>query len=95
MAPLDLLTDPSFECVDDDSGDLTFVHVTSLVDGQDTVEEYLACGMFLLWAGFGFTEIADGDTPVSEVTLPLPQFHLAKLQGEGDAHFLERVELGV
>jgi hypothetical protein len=33
--------------------------------------------------------------PVLEVTLPLPKFPLAKLQGESDDHLLARVELGV
>jgi hypothetical protein len=46
-------------------------------------------------ASFGFIEIADGETPISKVVLPLLEFPLAKLQGESNDHFLVRVELGV
>jgi hypothetical protein len=59
------------------------------------VEEYLACGMFPLSAGFGFREIADGETPVSKIVLLLPDFPLTKFQGESDDHFQARVELGM
>jgi hypothetical protein len=51
--------------------------------------------MFPLSANFIFAQIANGETPVLKVTLPLPEFPLAKLQGESDDHFLVRVELGV
>jgi hypothetical protein len=69
MSALDFSTDPSFECADDDTGDLTFVHSTSLIGGQDIVEEYLTCILFPLSARMGFREITDGETPVSKVTL--------------------------
>jgi hypothetical protein len=39
------------------------------------VEEYLASGMFPLLDGFGFGEIADDDTPVSKIVVPLPDYH--------------------
>jgi hypothetical protein len=42
------------------------------------VDEYLACGMLPRSASFGFAEIADGETLVSMVTLPLPEFPLAQ-----------------
>jgi hypothetical protein len=94
MAPLDFSIDPSFECADDDFRDLAFVHATGLIGGWDAVEEYLACGLFPLSASFGFIEIADGETPMSKVTLPLPKLPSAKLDGETDDHFLAKVELG-
>jgi hypothetical protein len=94
MAPLDFSTEPSFECGDDDSGDLVFIHTTSLIGGWDTVEEYLACRIFPLLASFNFTEIADEKTLILKVIVPMPEFPLAKLQGEGNDHFLVRVELG-
>jgi hypothetical protein len=46
--------------------------------GRDVVEEYLACRMFSLLASFGFGDIADGERPALKVTLPLPEFPLAK-----------------
>jgi hypothetical protein len=78
MVPLDFSTDPSFECTDNDSGDLAFIRATSLNGGRDAVQEYLACGMFPLSANFSFAEIVDG------VTLPLPEVLLIKLQGESE-----------
>jgi hypothetical protein len=67
MTPLDFSTEPLFDCADDDCGDAAFVRNTSLIGGQDTIEEYLACRMFLLLASFGFGEIADGETPISKI----------------------------
>jgi hypothetical protein len=84
MVPLDFSTDPSFECTDNDSGDLAFIRATSLNGVRDAVQEYLACGMFPLSANFSFAEIVDGETPVSKVTLPLPEVLLIKLQGESE-----------
>jgi hypothetical protein len=94
MTPLDLPTEPSFECGDEDSRDFAFVHATGLIGGRDAVEEYLACDMFPLSVSFSFTDIGDGETLVSMVTMSLPVFPLAKLQVESDDHFLTRVELG-
>jgi hypothetical protein len=95
MVPLDFSTEPLFECVDDDSGDLAFVWTMGLIGGWDVVEEYLAYKMFPLLANFGFAEIADGETPMSKVTLPLPEFSITKLQGESNDHFLVMVEIRV
>jgi hypothetical protein len=93
MAPLNFSMEPSFECADDDSRDLAFVCVAGVIGGRDAVEEYLACKMFPLSASFGFEQVVDGESPVSKVTMPLPEFPLTNLQGESDAHFLVRVEL--
>jgi hypothetical protein len=93
MAPLDFSTECSFECVDDNAGDLAFVHATSLIGSRDMIEEYLACGLFP--ASIGFSEITDGETLASKVTLPLPEFPLTKFRGESDDHFRVRVELDV
>jgi hypothetical protein len=95
MAPLDFSMEPLFKCVDDDSRDLAFIGAMGLIGGREAVEEYLAYGMLLLSASISFAEIVDGETPVSNVTLPLPEFPLAKLQGESNDHFLARVELGM
>jgi hypothetical protein len=38
MALLVFLTDPSFECTDDDSVDIAFVHATSLIGSRGAVE---------------------------------------------------------
>jgi hypothetical protein len=93
MTPLDFSMEPSFECAEDDSGDIAFVHVMGLIGSQDMVEEYLSCGMFPLSANFSFLEIADGETRLLKVALPLLEFSLTKLQGESNNDFLARVEL--
>jgi hypothetical protein len=65
-----------------------------MIGGRDAIEEYLACKMFPLLANFGFAEIADGETLLLKVVLPLPEFPFSKLHGESNDHFLVRVELG-
>jgi hypothetical protein len=93
MFALDFSMDPSFECAGNDAEDVVFVCATSFIGGRDVVEEYLACGLFLLSLRFGFGEIEDGETPMSKITLPLPEFPTARLPGETTDRFLVRVEL--
>jgi hypothetical protein len=93
MTPLYFTIEPSFECANGDSSDAAFVHDVSLIGGQDAIEEYLAYRMFPLLANFGFAEIMDGETPVSKVVVPLPEFPLARFEGESNDCFLARVEL--
>jgi hypothetical protein len=92
MASLDFSTYPSFECMDNDFGDLAFIHAIGLIGSRD-VEQYLAYGMFPLSANCSFTYIADGEAPILMVTMLVPEFPLAKLQGDNNDHFLARVEL--
>jgi hypothetical protein len=93
MSTLDYTTEPLFECSDTDSSDVAFVRAAGLIAGQDVIEEYLAYDMYPLSANFGFKTIADGETPMSKVTVPLSEFHVAWPEGESDTHFLARVEL--
>jgi hypothetical protein len=62
LAPTDFMTEPMFECANDDSGDIVFVCATGLIGGQDVIEEYLAFGMFPLSSSFSFKEIIEGGT---------------------------------
>jgi hypothetical protein len=59
-----------------------------MIGGHDVIEEYLACDMHLLSASFGFRVIADGETQVSKLIIPQPDFRVANAKGESDAHFL-------
>jgi hypothetical protein len=94
MTSLDFMMEDSFECSDENSGDIIFVRAMGLIGGREAVEEYLAFGMFPLSANFDFIGIVDGETPVSKIVVPLPEFPLARLEGESNDHFfLERVEL--
>jgi hypothetical protein len=54
MTPLDYATEPSFECIDNESSDTVFIRVVGFIGGRDAVEEYLACRMFPLSANFSF-----------------------------------------
>jgi hypothetical protein len=54
MSGLDFHTEPLFDCADDDSGDIAFIWATKFVGGRDTMEEFLACGVYLLAANVGF-----------------------------------------
>jgi hypothetical protein len=94
MTPLDFTMEHSFECAGDDSGDVAFIHVASLIDGSDALDdEYLAYGIIPISANFGFAEIVDGETPVSKVVVPLPELPLARFEGESNNHCLARVQL--
>jgi hypothetical protein len=53
MSALDYLMEPSVNCSDTDAGDAAFVQGTRMIGGRDTVEEYLACGMYPLSVHFG------------------------------------------
>jgi hypothetical protein len=53
----------------------------------------MACGLFPLSASFTLGEIADREMPMSKLTLPLPEFPVAKLSGETDDRFRAMVEL--
>jgi hypothetical protein len=95
MVALDFATEPLFECVDDDAGDVAFVKATRSIGGRDAIEEYMACRLFPLVASFGLGEIADGETPVSKILLPLSEFPVARLPDETNDHFCTWVELAV
>jgi hypothetical protein len=87
MSALDFATGPLFECAEDDASDITFVNATHSIGSWDTVEEYLAYRFFSLSAGFGFGEIEGREMPVSKITLPLPEFLIARLPKETNDHF--------
>jgi hypothetical protein len=71
---LDFRTEPPFDCADDNSGDIAFVRATKFIGGRDAVEEFLACGTYLLSADVGFNRVIDGVTPFSMLKLSLPKF---------------------
>jgi hypothetical protein len=62
--------------------------VTKFIEGQDIVEEFIACGMYPLAASAGFDRVAMHMTPVSKLKVPLG-WHI----NEDDVQFLARVEL--
>jgi hypothetical protein len=48
-----------------DLGGTVFIKAASAIEGRDTLEEYLACGMHPLSACISFEGITDSVTPVS------------------------------
>jgi hypothetical protein len=46
MCSLDFRMEPSFDCVDDDSGDTSFVEAKKFIRGQDAVVEFVGYGMY-------------------------------------------------
>jgi hypothetical protein len=76
MTRLDFVMEPSFECSDDEAGDMAFIKATRTIGGQDTVEEYMAYGLFPLLASFDLGENAEGETLVSKLVEPIQSFLL-------------------
>jgi hypothetical protein len=72
MSELDYAVEPEVECLDNDPNDVAFIWATATIGGRDAVEEYVACKMYSLAAGFGFESVPLGTTPVSKVETPLP-----------------------
>jgi hypothetical protein len=54
MSELDYAIEPEVECLDNVPNDVAFVQVIATIGGHDAVEEYVACKMYLLVAGFNF-----------------------------------------
>jgi hypothetical protein len=74
MSVIDYTVEPEVECPDDDMNDVAFVRATNTIEGRDAVEEFLACKMYPLVAGFGFHGMSIGTTPVSKVQITLLLF---------------------
>jgi hypothetical protein len=51
--------------------------------------------LFPLLVSFDLGEIADGETPMSKLTVPLPDFPVTKFLEETNDHFFERVEQAI
>jgi hypothetical protein len=95
MTMLDFVTEPPFECVEDDAGDAAFVEATRSIGGRDAIEEYMSCGLFPLSTSFSLGEVEDKETPVSKINLPIPDFLVDRLPDETNDRFRVRVELAV
>jgi hypothetical protein len=56
MTPLNYVTEVTFECGPADTDVAAFIEAASIIGGHDTVEEFLACGMWPLSEKFGFCQ---------------------------------------
>jgi hypothetical protein len=87
MTELIFLKDSPFECLDAEIRDATFIKATRIIGGRDAMEEYLARGPFPLSVSFGLGEVADGETPVSKLSAPMPDFWVARFPEETNVGF--------
>jgi hypothetical protein len=72
MSELDYTIEPELECPDNDPNDVAFVWAMSTIGSRDAVEEYVACKLYSLAAGFDFESMPLGTTLMSKVETPLP-----------------------
>jgi hypothetical protein len=64
--------------------------VTSTIEGHDTVEEFLACGLLPLSENFGF-QVERKESPLSKAMVPMPQVNpIIRAQGH-EADFVARI----
>jgi hypothetical protein len=92
MSELDYAIEPEVECPDNDPNDVTFVRVTATIKGRDAIEEYVACKMYALAAGFSFESVPLGMTPVLKVETPLLLFIVGTIAAEHANRVLVEME---
>jgi hypothetical protein len=92
MNELDYAVEPEVEFPDDDPNDAAFIQATATIRGRIAVEEYVACKMYPLAAGFGFDSVPLGTTPVSKVETPLPLFVVGNIAAEHTNRLLAKIE---
>jgi hypothetical protein len=90
MSELDLAIEPEVECPNDDPNDAAFVRGTTTIGGRDAVNEYVACRMYPLAAGFSFKSVPVGMTIMSKVETFLPLFAVGTIAAEHADHFWQR-----
>jgi hypothetical protein len=84
-------TDVSSSCGPEDGDFKAFVEATSLVGGRDEVEEFLASGLWPLGHHFSFS-VETKESPLSKITMPMPQIETAIREQESGAKFATRIE---
>jgi hypothetical protein len=92
MSELDYAVEPKVECLDNDPNDAAFIQATATIRGRDAFEEYVACKMYQLAAGFGFESVPLGMTPVLKVDTALPLFAVGNVVVEHVDRVLVEIE---
>jgi hypothetical protein len=90
MTRLDFVTEPLFECLDNEASDVAFVKATHTIDGRDVVEEYMPYRLFPLSTNFNLGKIVKGKTPVSKLSVPLLEFPVTRRLEEMNDGFRAR-----
>jgi hypothetical protein len=65
---------------------VAFVEATSIIEGRDVVEGFLACGIWLLSKKCEF-EVDTKETPLSKVVVPMPKVTLTIGNKKSEAAF--------
>jgi hypothetical protein len=95
MSKLESKMEPSYQCPDDEAGDVAFIKATHVIGGRNVVEEFMACELLPLSASFNLGEISEGETPVSRLIVCLPNFPVARHPDEMIDGFRARVQIAV
>jgi hypothetical protein len=95
MMGVGFVTEPTFQCPDDDTHDVAFVRATSTIGSREAMEEYMVCGLFPLSATFSLGEVVEEETPVLKLVVPMPTFPITNLPDEMNDNFVAMVELAV
>jgi hypothetical protein len=90
MAPLNYLTEAPSEWGSEDANFAALVEATSIIRGHDTVEEFLACGLWPLGENFGF-HVERKESPLSKVMVSMPQVNPVIGVQESGAAFEARI----
>jgi hypothetical protein len=91
MTPLTYEMDVFSSCGPEDADFAAFVQATSLIGGRDVVEEFLASGLWPLGRCFGFA-VEMKESPLSRMTVPMPQVTTAIRERESGARFVACIE---
>jgi hypothetical protein len=78
-------------CGLEDADFKAFVEATSLIGGRNVVEEFLASGLRPLGQHFGFLVVTK-ESPLSKVTMSMPQIDTAIRERESGVMFAARIE---
>jgi hypothetical protein len=70
---------------------IAFMEATTLIGGRDVVEEFLARGLQPLGHRFGFL-VETKESPLSKITMLMPQIDAAIREQEFGVKFTARVE---
>jgi hypothetical protein len=95
MSMLDYTVESEVECLDSNANNTGFIRATATIRGRDAVEEFLACKMYPLAAGYGFKGVTIGTMLVLKVRTPLPLFPVEAVSTEDVVHVLVELEMEV
>jgi hypothetical protein len=94
MKGLEYLTDASYACSVDNANVMAFVEAIAIIGGRDVVEEFLACGVWPLSSSWDFS-VEMRESPLSKVTVPMPQVTVAIGEKEMPAAFEAQIVIVV